>query len=299
MKLIRTAADWNRLDLHSLARPAPATGVLLCPPTHFDILEVHNVHMEGRVSSVDPNRAAQQWNQLADEIAQLGLRVEHLEPQEERADMVFTANPSLPGVDREGRRFAILSRMRHASRQPEVEAHENWLRSSNTPLVRISDGVTGTFEGGGDGVWHPDHFVLWGGVGPRSDVACYEDLSQQLDLPIALLDLRDPSFYHLDTCLATLGSGRAAAVRAAFDEQGWALLGTAFADVVEVDEAEARACLAGNLYCPDGVNVLLPAGAKVTRKRLEAIGLRVKELDTGEFLKSGGSIYCMRQQLYD
>ena len=55
--------------------------------------------------------------------------------------------------------------------------------------------------------------------------------------------------------------------------------------------------LAGNLWCPDGQHVLMPSNAPVTRERLIQQHLDVVEIDTGEFLKSGGSVFCMRQEI--
>jgi N-dimethylarginine dimethylaminohydrolase len=40
--------------------------------------------------------------------------------------------------------------------------------------------------------------------------------------------------------------------------------------------------------------VLLPAGCPVTRARLEHEGFEVREVDTAEFQKSGGSAFCMK-----
>lgn len=297
-QILRDSIDWERLPLARFFRAAQPRGVLVCAPTYFDVVSVQNVHMQGRLAQVDPARAQLEWRDFCNALREMGLAVEELSPDPDLVDLVFTANPSLHGIGLDGEPFVIVSRMRHPSRQPEVARHEDWARTRGLRRIHLPTDVVGCFEGGGDGVWHPDHFVLWGGVGPRSDLACYEALSAQLDLPVALLELIDPTFYHLDTCLATLGPGRAAAVLEAFDDRGRALLRAAFEQLVEVDETEARERLAGNLYCPNGRDVLLPAGSPRTRERLESLGLRVRELRTDEFLKSGGSIYCMRQDLY-
>lgn len=118
-----------------------------------------------------------------------------------------------------------------------------------------------------------------------------------LDLEVAILQLPDPDFYHLDTALTLLDDRRAAYVPAAFDETGRALLETAFDGLIEVDDQEARDVLAGNLWCPDGEHVLMSAGAPVTQSRLNSEGFQVVEIETGEFLKSGGSVFCMRQEI--
>jgi N-dimethylarginine dimethylaminohydrolase len=40
--------------------------------------------------------------------------------------------------------------------------------------------------------------------------------------------------------------------------------------------------------------VLIQRGCAVTNERLRAAGYEVRELDTDEFLKSGGSVFCMK-----
>ena len=57
---------------------------------------------------------------------------------------------------------------------------------------------------------------------------------------------------------------------------------------------EAHALLACNACCPDGRNVLMQRGCERTGAALRAAGFTVRELETGEFLKSGGSVFCMK-----
>jgi len=52
-----------------------------------------------------------------------------------------------------------------------------------------------------------------------------------------------------------------------------------------------------NGHCPDGKNLLLPAGNPRTRAAAERLGLTVHELSTREFQKAGGSIFCLKNML--
>ena len=153
------------------------------------------------------------------------------------------------------------------------------------------------WEGGGDSLWHPGRHFLWAGYGQRSQRAAHQGLSRTLRVPMALLRLVDPVFYHLDTCLALLDRETAVWVPEAFDETARELLRHAFPRLLEVEAAEARGRLAANLYCPDGKAVLLPDAAPRTRRRLEEAGFRVREVPLDEFLKSGGSVFCLKQEL--
>ncbi|MEM7263347.1 MAG: arginine deiminase-related protein [Planctomycetota bacterium] len=296
--LIATAADWHPVELSKFARPAPVRGVLVCEPTAFDVVDVRNAHMSENVGRIDRAAAREEWKAMVHAFEAHGLEVETLPPRADSVDMVFTANPCLTGVDQHGSKIAILSRMRHPERVDEVESHEEWLTAAGYRLHQLPDEVAGAWEGGGDAIWHPGHAVLWGGYGERSDREIYPALADLLGIPIATLKLVDPAFYHLDTCLAVLGPSSAAWIPSAFDDTGRELLEKAFETLVEVDLDEGRAQLACNLYCPNGETVYLPAGSPVTRGHLEARGHHVVEIETGEFLKSGGSIYCMRQDLY-
>ncbi|MFN0057748.1 MAG: dimethylarginine dimethylaminohydrolase family protein [Planctomycetota bacterium] len=294
---IENPEAWKNLDLDAYAVESRVHGVLVCRPSHFDVVDVRNAHMAGHVGGIDRARALGEWEEMVATFRRARLVVEELPSEPGLVDMVFTANPCLTGVDRDGLRIAICSRMRHPERVPEVEHHKNWFRRAGVHIVELDFG-THTWEGGGDTIWHPARYVLWGGVGPRSERAAFEILSAQLAAPVALLELVDPAFYHLDTCLAVLDLETCAYVPAAFNARGRALITTAFPHALEVDEHEAREQLAGNLFCPDGHQVFLPAGSPVTRARLEDRDYHVIEIATGEYLKSGGSIYCMRQNLY-
>ncbi len=291
-------SDLFQFDPTPFEQPRRPRGVLACPPIHFDVVDVRNVHMQGKAGTVVREEALREWASLVEELEALGLLVDRLDPQPGLVDMVFTCNPSLSGVDRKGRPFAILSRMRHPGRAGEVERHHQWFQERGIRTVEIPLEVLGCWEGGGDSIWHPGRYFLWGGIGPRSDREPYKAISRMLDLPVALLHLKDPDFYHLDTCLAALDEQTAAWVPAAFDSAGRELLQAGFQRLIEVDEREARERLAGNLYCPDGRRVLLPSGSPKTRERLEVEGFHVREVKTDEFLKAGGSIYCLRQELY-
>ena len=119
---IRSHDDWTRTPL-DFAPPGPVTGVLVGPPTHFDITDVRNAHMEGQVGNVNREKALQQWGQLCRSIENLGLVVHEIDSHPEQVDAVFTANPSLCTSDREGLPRAIIGRMNHPNRVPESDRH--------------------------------------------------------------------------------------------------------------------------------------------------------------------------------
>ncbi len=295
---ITTAAQWNTLDVASYRRPDRVHGVLMCEPTAFDVVDVRNAHMNNSIGSVDRAAAAREWQLLVDAFEREGLRVATVPSDPKLVDMVFTANPCFTGLDVHGEPFVVMSRMRHRERTDEVDHHRKWFARSGVKIIELPDEFSGAWEGGGDTVWHPGHAILWGGYGERSDATVYPALAEKLGVPIAVLELVDSNFYHLDTCLAAIREGCAAWIPSAFSSTSRALLQCAFSELIEVDSREAAERLAGNLFCPNGSTVFLPSGSPVTRSRLEGKGLNVVEVTTDEYLKSGGSVYCMRQNLY-
>ncbi|WP_397547282.1 dimethylarginine dimethylaminohydrolase family protein [Rhodothermus marinus] len=272
--------------------------VLMVSPDHFDVEYVINPHMEGHVGQVDRALARRQWEALRDTYRTLGFEVHVLDGVPGLPDMVFCANQTLPFLRGDGERGVVLSRMHAPQRRDEVPHIARFFEQQGYALVSIPDEVPGSFEGMGDALWHPGHALLWGGYGFRTDQAVYEWLARELGVRVVALHLTDSDFYHLDTCLSLLDAGTALYVPAAFDEAGRALLHRLIPNLIEVPEREARELLACNAHCPDGRHVLIQRGCTETVARLRAAGFEPIELDTGEFLKSGGSVFCMKLMFF-
>ena len=86
-------------------------------------------------------------------------------------------------------------------------------------------------------------------------------------------------------------------VREAFDADGLALLETVFEEIVPCDPAEAAEALAGNAVVVPG-GAVIDVRATATAELLTRYVPTVETIDTGEFLKSGGSVFCLKQWLY-
>lgn len=294
---IACADQWCARVSRPVPVEIPVTGALLCSPDHFDVIDVRNAHMEGQIGSIDKELALSQWIGLAEAIESIGLSIHLLDLHEHLIDAVFTANPSFVTSDADGNPLAIIGRMNHPNRTEESELHRRTLEQIGIRCQEITSDIEGCWEGNGDTLKHPGQALIWCGIGPRSELACHQEVGRMLDLDVAILQLPDPTFYHLDTALALLDGSCAAYIPAAFDDPGRTLLEAAFENLIEVDDLEAREVLAGNLWCPDGRHVLMSAGAPITRSRIESNGFQVLEIETGEFLKSGGSVFCMRQEI--
>ncbi len=268
-------------------------GVLLCPPDWFDVIDVKNPFMQGQEGKVDRARAREQWDALAKTFEAIGLEVEALAPLPGCEDMVFTANPTLTGVNARGKRVAVLSRMLYPSRQREVAAHRDWFSAHGYDVIESPV----QFEGGGDAIWHPGRPVLWGGHGPRSSPEAYPFLARLFGVEALPIELATPDFYHLDTCFCPLDERTVLLHPPAFTRGGLALIRRRFSRVIEAEAADARERFACNALV-FGRHVVIQRGCAGLEDRLRKAGCEVHRVETGEFLKSGGSVYCMKQWLF-
>jgi N-dimethylarginine dimethylaminohydrolase len=274
------------------ARPLEVR-VLMSDPSHFDVVYVINPHMAGNVGNIDRALARQQWEQVRDAYASIGFPIEVIEGVEGLPDLVFMANQSFPGQLPNGQWAAVLSYMYSRERRPEVEVVASWYRGRGARTFHLSN-PTLPFEGMGDVAWVPGRRAIVGGYGFRTDARAYPELADIFEVPVLTLKLVDDRFYHLDTCLQLIDDATALYVPRAFDAAGIALLQQAFPRLVEVPEEEAAGGLACNGHCPDGKHFIVHRGAARTVAAVRSLGLTPIEVDTGEFIKSGGSVYCMK-----
>jgi N-dimethylarginine dimethylaminohydrolase len=270
-------------------------GVLLADPAYFDVEYVINPHMEGHIGTVDPAVARAQWTALRDVYARLGYEVHVLDGVPGLPDLVFTANQSFPAQLPSGQWVALLSVMHNPQRKGEVPIVKAWYdeRGARTLAMRREEREI-AFEGMGDAHWFPSRRFVVGGYGFRTDREAYDRIAAVLGCDIATVHLTDPRFYHLDTCLAPLDERTALWVPDAFEPTGRAVLQRIWEHLIEVPMDEASTLLACNGHCPDGKHFIVQDGAVRTMEAVADAGFEVIPLDTGEFLKSGGSVFCMK-----
>ncbi|MFT3718489.1 MAG: arginine deiminase-related protein [Pseudorhodoferax sp.] len=234
------------------------------------------------------------WDALRACYTALGAEVETMPPVPGLPDMVFTANAALV-VDRR----VLLARFRHAERQGE-QAHGlavfDRLRAQGVvdSLHHLPEGVC--FEGAGDAIVDDHRGICWMGHGPRSDLRAREALAVVARRPVLALELVDPRFYHLDTCLSLLSGGELLVVRQAFSPQGWQQLqAVAGGRLIEVPEDDALH-LAANAVCI-GREVVMGWCSAALRARLAAHGYGVRLVPLDAFRRAGGSARCLTLEL--
>jgi len=301
-RVIRHVSELGQSLASAPVMPLP-TRVLMIRPTAFNIEVAINVHMcdaEGRPHALDKDLALRQWEALRRTYERLGFAVLVLEGTDGLPDMTFAANQTLPYVDPEGKRRALLSNMADDVRHREVEDVAAFLEDlgyAPAPLLpRTPDTL---FEGMGDALWIPGRRFLVGGHGFRTRLTVYETVATRTGTSVAALELKNPKFYHLDTCLAVLNADTAIACLEAFTPEGQDLIRALFPRLIAVPLAEADAPgFACNAHCPDGRHVIIQEGCDATEKALTASGFVPVPVNTSEFIKSGGSVFCLKMMLY-
>ncbi len=267
-------------------------------PTYFSVDYVINPHMNDNVGRVNQMEAQNEWDVLKKTFEQVGIDVHTIDGQEGLPDMVFCANQSLPCLTDDGRKKVVMSIMHADQRKEEVPYIEQWYRQNGYEINHLDDTEVDDFEGCGDAIWHTGKRLLWGGYGYRSSVKAYDLVSEILDVPVIALELVDESFYHLDTCFCVLDEESALIYPEAFTDGGLKLIQSLFKNVIHASRYEATELFACNATCPDGSNVIIQQGCTDTNKNLRDAGFSVHEVSTYEYLKSGGSVFCMKMMLW-
>lgn len=273
------------------------TNLLMVSPEHFDVEYSINPHMldeNGNLNKVDRKLAMQQWKDLKATFEKTGTMVEVLKGQEGLPDMVFCANQTFPFM-KDGKKQMVMSQMHSEKRQPEVEYFRTWAKENEITIHEID---AKNFEGMGDALWNYETGEVFAGYGFRTTPEAYTALEKIIGKKILTFELKDDRFYHLDTCLAILNKDTAAYVEEAFTEEGLATLKSYIPNLIRVPIEEATTQLAANMCTPNGKDVVLQQGATQTVAALKKAGFTVHEVETSEYIKSGGSVFCMKMLLF-
>ncbi|MGA7170267.1 MAG: arginine deiminase-related protein [Candidatus Sulfotelmatobacter sp.] len=267
--------------------------VLLCPPAYFDVVDQKNPYML-RKSSIDRKKAQQQWEALRSALEDAGCQVETIDPVPGHEDMVFAANQVFLGFHRNVGRFIVPSQMVHSSRQREVPYYVDWYCERGFQVIEINLGNE-RLEGHGDLLWHPDWSRIYAGYGFRSTekgVERFRDAMSKLGIPVVPLQLVDPYCYHLDTCFCPLNNDAVLIYPAAYSAESLATLRPFWSRIHEITTDEAHRFM-GNGIVVNG-RYLTPYITPHLDTILRQEGLAPVIIDTSEFEKSGGSLFCMK-----
>jgi N-dimethylarginine dimethylaminohydrolase len=298
MSQVITSANQLNFELSSLPDMPFPRQVLMVQPTYFSVDYIINPHMQTQVGKVDQLKAKDQWDRIKELFSQIGIKPLAMEGEENLPDMVFSANQSLPFIDEKDGKHVVMSIMHTSQRKQEVSFIEQWYRQNGYKIHHLKKGINGDFEGCGDAIWHTGKRLLWGGYGFRSSMNALKQISEMFDVPVISLKLVDDRFYHLDTCFCVLDRNTALIYPAAFTDEGLSLIDAVFDRVIQATKLEAVELFACNAVCPDEKNVIIQQGCTDVNKKLRDAGFAVHEVNTSEYSKSGGSVFCMKQMLW-
>ena len=224
---------------------------------------------------IDVALAQAQHAEYCQALAEAGVTVDALPPDEHFPDSCFMQDPAMVIRGR-----AIINRPGAASRRGEEEALVELL-AARFPTTRIV--APGTLEGG-DVLILPDRVVV--GRSDRTNRAGIAQLVVALSDPPALPVLEIPvaGYLHLLSAVTHLGDGTLLAVEDF-------VLPPALAGfpVLRVPAAEGYACNALGI----GDKVILPAGYPKAAATLKAHGYDVLPVPTTEFAKADGGVTCL------
>lgn len=262
---------------------------LMCAPRHFEVAYVINPWMEGNIARGSNPAATAQWQALL-ALLRRYADVDCISAEPGVPDLVFTANAGLVLG-----RQVLLSAFRHAERQPEEAYFSRWFSRHGFEVLTLPAGVY--FEGAGDALFDRRLPILWMGHGHRTDEAAAAFIASLFDVDVVPLQLVDPHFYHLDTCLCPLEGGALLYYPDAFDrasqERIAALVSPELRIAVDAVDAAAFACNAVNC----GRHVVMNQASGALARTLAALGYQLHQTPLSEFMKAGGSAKCLTLKL--
>lgn len=267
--------------------------VLFVEPSSYGIRYKINPHMGG---AVDGEKAYEQWETLVESYenyaevsvirpSEVQTRNESFRSPAELPDLTFCANHGL--VHSRSKTF-IVSNMATPQRAGEPLYTAQFFEQLGWDTTEIG----APFEGAGDALYHPERELVWLGHGVRTTKEAVEQVRSILNMSVHSLELVSDTYYHLDTCLTPLNETAAAYVPKAFTQEGIQKLEDEFATLYEVPSGEARA-LACNMSVPEEGVVFMPSGNENTEELLSSAGYDVYPIETSEFEKAGGSVFCL------
>jgi N-dimethylarginine dimethylaminohydrolase len=262
--------------------------LVLCPPVYFDITYEINPWMNVD-NKILKERVTAQYHSLQQVYTSLHIPFFEITPQEGLSDQVFTTD-----TGHAERNMFIKSNFRYPERRKESDIMAEFLKKKGYAIHTLPEHIY--FEGQGDFVRNTNAYFL--GYGKRSMKEAAPLLSEILKKPVLPIELKNPYFYHLDTCFTALSSEYAMMYLPAFTPESIRLIAEHYKKVIPVDEADARQFVC-NLI-PYGKHIILNAGiSENLSKTLTGLGFEIHQVDMSEYIKGGGNIKCVSLQLYD
>ena len=272
---------------------------LMTDTRHFGVTYQINPWMQPDAWQADPlalkAAAAKSAAALRAALERIGARVETVPAAENLPDLVFPANAAIVLNGR-----VLVARFRHPERRGEEVVFRNAFLNLQaqglvSEVIDLPEGVLQ--EGAGDCIWDKDRGFFWVGHGPRSTANSLPAIADIFGRPVVGLELATDRFYHLDTCFCPLDGGELLYYPPPFSAEALATIHRHVRpeDRIEATDEDAAA------FCVNAVNVgrhvVMAKAPPALKKRLDALGYCLTEVNLSPFMMSGGGAYCMTLRL--
>lgn len=253
--------------------------IIMCQPTNFNINYQINPWM--KLNSINLKKAKKQWQDLVNIYKKLKLEVSTIPQEILFPDMVFTADSF---ISYNGK--ALISNFRFSQRKAEPNFFIPLLKLLNLEIINLPQNYC--FEGGDFRFFDKKLFL---GTNFRTDKKSIPLIKSIYNVPIIPLELINPYFYHLDTCLFILNPENIFYVKKAFSLKSRKVLMQYFPNLHEVNQQDAYNFAANSVVI--GKNIVSNIGLDNFKNQIQALGYSFWETDMSEFIKSGGSVHCL------
>jgi N-dimethylarginine dimethylaminohydrolase len=258
--------------------------ILLCRPDFYRVEYEINPWM--KKGSVDQALAKEQWQQLKETLEKTcGARVEWIAQDQAYPDMVFAADQGFVFG-----KTVVLSNFRFEERKGETALFRAWFEAHDFAVKTV---VPDLYFEGGDCLQYSGQVLM--GYGFRSQREVGDQLTNLTNMPVVPLELIDPRFYHLHTCLFVLDAETAFCYPAAFSPASLEKLRSIVPNVQILTEKQTEQFSTNNIVI--GKTVVTGSPDQAFHESMRACGFEVEYLAMSEFWKSGGSVHCLSLEI--
>lgn len=251
----------------------------MCYPKYYQVKYQINPWMQP--DAVDFPLALKQWQNLYDAYQQLDVQIEVIDQIPSLPDMVFSTDAALVAQQR-----ALIANFKYPERQTESTIYAVWYQNHHYSVDFLPKNIK--LEGG-DVLRIANHYFL--GTGFRSTKKAADYLEKFVQQPVQTLELINPFFYHLDTCLFSLNDEVAFFYSPAFSAASIEKLKKFLKYLYPLSLAEVEQFVTNSVVTDH--HVVMQKNYTPLRQKIEDLGYQVVALDVSEFIKAGGGIKCL------
>src|SRR5262249_34054886 len=170
----------------------------------------------------------------------------------------------------------------------------DWFRTRGYKIIDLDlDGEH--LEGHGDLLWHPDRQRIWAAYGFRSTrggIQRFAEAMKKLDFEVVPIELADGHCYHVDTCFCPLNEDAVLIYPGAFSPESLRAFHGRWKRIHNLTREEAMQFMGNGIVVND--RFITPKMTPNLQQILARERLTPVVIDTSEFEKSGGSVFCMK-----